>query len=356
MTKTPTILILIIIFAVFPSISLANSAPVVSNVSASQRADDSKLVDIYYNLADADGDLCTVWVIISDNNGLSWTVPAMTFTGAVGSNVSPGVNKHVIWDAGKDISGKVGDYKTRVFVDDGHGSSDMVLVAAGYFNYQNTTPPIYLPSFFIDKYEVTNARYCEFLNNADPIGSHYSSSMEINRTGSSGNYTYTTISGKENFPIRFVLRDDASAFATWCSQIYGGNYRLPTEQEWEKAAAWDPVEQHYYIYGFHRDAIDCNWCNYNTCYGDPLPVGSFNGTSGKNDAKSYYGCYDMSGNVWEWTSGSGALVSCSSTWVIGWVTRGGAWTDACLISQRSAINCPGVRYANIGLRLVREIQ
>ena len=40
----------------------ANSSPVVSNVTSSQRTDGSKLVDIRYNLADADGDACTVTV------------------------------------------------------------------------------------------------------------------------------------------------------------------------------------------------------------------------------------------------------------------------------------------------------
>jgi formylglycine-generating enzyme required for sulfatase activity len=248
----------------------------------------------------------------------------MTFTGAVGSNVSPGTGKHVIWDAGRDIAGKVGDYKARVFADDGHGPSDMVLVASGYFNYQNITPPIFLPSFFIDKYEVTNALYCEFLNNADPCSAHYDTNMEIDRTGSSGNYSYTVKPGKDNYPIHYVSYDSAVAFAQWRSQVYGGNYRLPTEQEWEKAAAWDPVQQYYYIYGFHRDAIDCNWCNYNNCTGGPMAVGSYNGTGDRNDAKSYYGCYDMSGNVYEWTS---------SDWGGYKVIRGGSWSGDVVATQ-----------------------
>ena len=60
---------------------LANSGPVVSNITASQHADDSKLVDIHYDLADADGDNCTVWVVVSDDGGISWQVPAFTCLG-----------------------------------------------------------------------------------------------------------------------------------------------------------------------------------------------------------------------------------------------------------------------------------
>jgi hypothetical protein len=347
MTKTQTILSLTIVFALFPAAAFANSAPVVSNVSAAQRGDDSKLVDIYYDLADADGNTCTVWAVISDNNGLSWSVPAMTFTGHCGNGITPGNGKHIIWDAGHDIPGKVGDYKARVFADDGHGPSEMVLVASGYFNYQNSTP-IYLPGFLIDKYEVTNARYCEFLNNADPTGQYYSTSMEITKSGSN----YTINPGRENYPIRYVNYYDANAFAAWCSQTYGGNYRLPTEQEWEKAAGWDPVLQKLFTYGFHQDTISCSWCNYSNCYGGPLPVGSFNGTGGKNDAYSYYGCYDMSGNVWEWTS---SIYSGSNL-----VIRGGSWDDSeascqatCRIGNGYA---PSDRYYFIGFRLVLDVQ
>ena len=87
-------------------------------------------------------------------------------------------------------------------------------------------------------------------------------------------------------------------------------YRLPTEQEWEKAAAWDPVEQHFYLYGVHRDTIGCSWCNYNNCgVGTTTEVGHYNGSNGTEDAKSYYGCYDMSGNVREWTYSDGTVAA-----------------------------------------------
>ncbi|MBW8041585.1 MAG: SUMF1/EgtB/PvdO family nonheme iron enzyme [Planctomycetes bacterium] len=222
----------------------------------------------------------------------------------------------------------------------------MVSIPGGWFPYQNVSDPndwIFVDSFLIDKYEVTNQLYCQFLNNADPAGDHWISSMEIDRYGDPGNYYYSVQAGKENYPISYVKLSDAEAFAVWRSNLEGVIYRLPTEQEWEKAAAWDPVEQHYYTYGFHRDSIDCSWSNYLGCIGGPMPVGSYNGSDGRNDAKSYYGCYDMSGNFWEWTSDYFIL--------------GGYWegrSEFCQSAYRYGRMVPSYRSNSIGFRLVSE--
>jgi sulfatase modifying factor 1 len=328
-----------------------NNPPVVSNVTAAQRPGASKLVDIHYNLADADGDACSVWVAVSDNGGTSFQAAAWSFTGAIGNGITPGTNKTIVWDAGADMPGRVGsNFKVRVWADDGNGPAPMVVVPAGWFPYQNTTSPgawVFVPTFLIDKYEVTNTRYCEFLNNADPNGTYWDANQEITRSGSAGNYSYTVQPGKNSYPIRYVNYNDATAFAAWRSSQTGRTYRLPNQFEWEKAAAWDPVQNRYYLYGFHADTISCPWANYNNCIGAPMPVGSYNGTGGRQDAKSYYGCYDMSGNVWEWTS----ELSGSER-----VIRGGAWsTNAsnCLCTTRG-YNSPSSRGNNVGFRLVLD--
>ncbi len=327
-----------------------NSAPVVSNVTASQRGDDSKLIDITFNLADADGDACTVWIGVSDNGGASWKVPVQTLSGHFGGGITPGSGKSIVWDAGSDMPGKTGTFRVRVWADDGKGPSAMVLVSGGFFGYQDNPNPeqwVYVDAFLIDKYEVTNQQYCEFLNNADPAGDHWASGMEITRHGSAGAYYYSVASGKENYPIRYVNFYDAEAYAAWRSSQEGVTYRLPSAYEWEKAAAWDPDTEYYYTYGFHRDSIDCSWCNYNNCIGGPMPVGSYNGTGGRNNAKSYYGCYDMSGNVWEWTSeidGSNRVL------------RGGHWVNDATVCQCAYrhTESPSDRGSNHGFRLVLD--
>jgi formylglycine-generating enzyme required for sulfatase activity len=239
----------------------------------------------------------------------------------------------------------------------GNSNSDngdnMLIVPFGRFAYQNAATIgdwVFLSSFSIAKYETTNAEYCDFLNEYDPRGQYWYSEMEIQRSGSAGSYSYAVTAGRELYPIRYETYDEAVAMAEWKSRVTGQKYRLPTEQEWEKAAGWDPVEKKLYTYGFHQDTIDSTWCNYNNAYGGPLAVGSFNGSGGKNDARSYYGCYDMSGNVWEWTSSPIADGS------IFRVIRGGYWiynATYCAVTFASDYP-PYSRYYTVGFRLALD--
>lgn len=226
---------------------------------------------------------------------------------------------------------------------------DMVLIPSGVFTYQNGSP-VYQNTFAIGKYETTVQQYCDFLNAAVPYGEYnYSSLMEIDRSGVAGSYTYTVQAGRGQYPVRYVNMYDAHAYAAWKSSQTGMNFRLPTEQEWEKAAGWDPDLQKLWTYAFQKDSIDSTWCNYHNDYGGPLPVGSFNGAGDKNNAKSYYGCYDMSGNVWEWTS--------SIYFDTHRVVRGGNWNSyASDVSVTYRVNgAPPHRYFSVGFRLVLDL-
>jgi hypothetical protein len=329
------------------SLAWGNSPPVVSNVTAGQRAGSSQMVDVGYDLADADGDLCMVWIAVSDDGGTTWNVPVQNFSGDWGSGVLPGTSKVAVWDAGSDLPGRVGNFRVRVYADDGTGTPAKVVVPAGWFPYRNVTNAgawSYVPTFLIDKYEITNAFYCQFLNNADPAGAYWPSGMtDIVRYGVAGNYYYAVTAGREDYPMRGVSALDASAFAQWRSQLEGITYRLPSEQEWEKAAAWDPIQRHYYAYGFHSDSIDPIWCNYGNSYGGTTPVGYFDGTNGRGDGKSFYGCYDMSGNVIEWTVG---------LWLKGgyWYLPSGPSECACI--YRLGGYWEGGRQSYFGFRLV----
>jgi formylglycine-generating enzyme required for sulfatase activity/DNA-binding beta-propeller fold protein YncE len=229
----------------------------------------------------------------------------------------------------------------------------MVVVPAGEFPYQNTEPKIFVDSFYIDKFETTNEKYCQFLNAADPCSEHWvvDMSSEISRSGSPGDYNYTVQTGREIYPVRWVNLYDANAYAQWKSSVEGVTYRLPTEQEWEKAAGWDPTLQKLWTYGYQQDIIDCSWCNYINCGYYPFPVGSYNGTNGKKDAKSYYGCYDMSGNLSEWVP----TLKLDGTRIV----RSGSFTNIaehCQTTQRFLGVEVGWRAENIGFRLIRELK
>src|SRR4030095_16916340 len=81
------------------------AAPVVTNVVASQRSG-TKLIDIRYDVFDADGDPLKIRIEISHKGGTNYSVPASHLIGDVGSNITPGTNKLIVWNAGIDWDGE----------------------------------------------------------------------------------------------------------------------------------------------------------------------------------------------------------------------------------------------------------
>jgi formylglycine-generating enzyme required for sulfatase activity len=376
------------ITAIGASAARANNPPVVSNVTAAQRGGASRLVDIYYDLTDVDGDACTVWAEVSSDGGATFIVPAGSFTGAVGTNITPEAGKRIIWDAGEDIPGAVlTNAKVRVYADDLRGLAPMVLIGGGWFNMgdpwnegaldERPVHSVYVSTFRIDKYEVTNALYAQFLN-AGGNDDHWVVSQRILRAGSPGDYFYTPVAGYADHPVVSVSWFDAMFFCNWRSAAESlpvGTYRLPKEAQWEKAAAWDPVQQRHYRFGEQSDGcgascLSGNRANYSNS-GDPFdngttPVGYYDGSTygsyATEDAKSYYGCYDMSGNVWEWCNdyyseayyfSSPAVNPTGPESGAGAVARGGSWgsTPTGLRSaDRVGLTPPSGRAPNVGFR------
>jgi len=100
--------------------------PAVSNVRAQQRGGGSKLVDIYYDVADSDGDRLTVSVTLTDNGA---AVPAANLSGDVGVGIAPGVGKKIVWNAGADWSGNVSqNVRATVTADDGRVDTSLYMV------------------------------------------------------------------------------------------------------------------------------------------------------------------------------------------------------------------------------------
>lgn len=167
--------------------------------------------------------------------------------------------------------------------------SGMILIEAGEFimgsdNILDAQPQrkVYVDSFYIDKYEVTNEEYVEFLNS---IGKHEgyidldSGYCKIEKI----NGVYTVKKGYEKYPVVEVSWNGANMYAKWAGK------RLPTEAEWEKAARG--VDGRKYPWG---DTFDRNKCNTNMR--SVMSVGSY------PEGASPYGCQDMAGNVWEWVA------------------------------------------------------
>lgn len=194
--------------------------------------------------------------------------------------------------------------------------TEMVEIPAGPFTMgDNSTDPneapahvVELPTFYIDKFEVTNADFAMFVE-----ATGYQTEAEVN--GSKKTWQ-TYFDGKTNHPVVKVTFGDAQAFCEWMGK------RLPTEIEWEKAARG--TDQRDFPWG---DLWDTTRANVKlTGLRGTAAVGSFSGGA------SPYGVEDMAGNVWEWTD-SPYLAYPGSTYqdpqytADARVTRGGGWFD-----------------------------
>lgn len=95
---------------------------------------------------------------------------------------------------------------------------------------------------------------------------------------------------RDQHPVCGVSWYEADAYARFVGK------RLPTEAEWEKAASWNPVAQRRQTYPWGETAPTSQVCNYFHHVGGTTPVDRY------PQGGSPYGCYDLLGNVWEWTA------------------------------------------------------
>ncbi|HHT9111749.1 MAG: SUMF1/EgtB/PvdO family nonheme iron enzyme [Planctomycetes bacterium] len=140
---------------------------------------------------------------------------------------------------------------------------------------------IYLDAFEIDRYEVTNAQYWEFLEYIKKTNDHSKCFKgEPSNKDHTPRFWDNEYYNVPDYPVARIDWYDAYAYAAWAGK------RLPTEAEWEKAARGS--DGRIFPWGNEWDPARCNLS------GEPKPVGS--GEAGK----SVYGCYDMAGSVYEW--------------------------------------------------------
>ena len=131
----------------------------------------------------------------------------------------------------------------------------------------------------------------------------------------------------DRHPVACVSWDDAQEYVSWLSRRTGATYRLPTEAEWDRAAAASPT-------GCGREASGGE----GTCEV---------GTNGTNAA----GLSDMVGNVWEWTSDCWEG-NCGRR-----VLRGGSWRNSAGYLRPGARGRSPrrPRAASIGFRVSRTL-
>ena len=160
----------------------------------------------------------------------------------------------------------------------------MVLVPAGEFTMgsdkgdddESPIHRVYLDTFYLDKFEVTNGRFAKFVDaiQSEPPWGFSDKDTPVTRA---------------DRPVRWVSWMDAMGYCLWVGK------RLPTEAEWEKAARgtdgrvypWGnegPTPAHA-VYGLKEGG------------GETVsPIGN------RDKGKSVYGAHDLAGNLYEWVT------------------------------------------------------
>lgn len=173
---------------------------------------------------------------------------------------------------------------------------------------------VFVKSFYIDRYEVTNGQYKEFLLDTGHRTPKFWDNPNLNA---------------HNQPVVGVNWEDAESYANWAGK------RLPTDIEWEKAARG--IEGQLYPWGNQ----------YNTSLGNFDDNGNMDGKldgyalqtasiGSYPNGVSPFGIHDMAGNVWEWVistidydSKMMDLVNQKNNITNGivYTIRGGSWTN-----------------------------
>jgi hypothetical protein len=189
-------------------------------------------------------------------------------------------------------------------------------------------------AFYIDKFPVTNGQYRVYLEDMKIPKSEYPDFWDDS-------------ADKENHPVVGVSQKEARAYAQWLNTLFDIKKRLPTEDEWEKAARGGA--EGIYPWG-DESPIDNDRANYNgnNRYDGTSPVGSF------ENGVNAFGLYDMAGNVWQWTSTPSGEESGDGPAKV--IVKGGSWMDGpneLRVSNRKELD-PSKQYGDVGFRLVKE--
>jgi iron(II)-dependent oxidoreductase len=193
-----------------------------------------------------------------------------------------------------------------------------VLVPAGPFGMGTSTEPwaldnerpahvVDLPAFVIDAAPVSNGEYAEFIAAggyqdrrwwSEPGWTHRSevglAAPRFWARDADGTWYRRRFGVQEpvppDQPVVHVCWHEAQAYARWAGK------RLPTEAEWEKAAAWDLEQGTARRHPWGDAPPTPELANLDQCTFSPAAIGAY------PRGVSYFGCHQMLGDVWEWTA------------------------------------------------------
>ncbi|MGB9871172.1 MAG: SUMF1/EgtB/PvdO family nonheme iron enzyme [Anaerolineae bacterium] len=187
--------------------------------------------------------------------------------------------------SGAPVSERLSAATALGYLGDPRNLDEMVEVPGGSFLFGEERRPVMTMTFRIGRYPVTNAQYARFLQ-ANPWYPVPYVDEEWARPYNWDPVTRTYPEGKANHPVVLVSWEDAQAYCAWAG------VRLPTEEEWERAARGE--DGRAYPWGASFDPTRANVRE--SGIGSTTPVGIY------PEGASPYGLLDCAGNVWEWTS------------------------------------------------------
>jgi len=378
--KIKNILILIYSCIFFYGLCFAqNNDPVIDTVYVQQQ-EETFLVDIYYDVTDADNDPLIIYVQVSNDSGKTFTVPARTFNGDYGFDIISGSNRHIVWDAGEDFPEQYGEsFRVKLIACD-IDLGQFISVAQGTFSMgdssglfdQQPRHDVTLDEYYISPHAVTNAEYkifCDMTSHPYPPEGGNSQPPQ----GYFINYPH--------YPVVAVCWYDAIRYCNWLSEQKGysacydtsnwsydpsnNGYHLPSEAQWE-CAARGGLDRKKYPWGDEDPGTRCNYQSYHGILENEmadfsnnrgtLAVGNFNPNG--------FGLYDMAGNVLEWSNDwyqEDYYSQSPSENPIGPATgfekiiRGGAWNRSetylqCAFREKKS---PNTKHYDIGFRIAR---
>ena len=229
-----------------------------------------------------------------------------------------------------------------------------------FAEYPKTTEVIDGRGFWISTNVVTNAQYQIFLaaNPHIPVPASEASRMVVSNAYApagaidADKYDWspgrrTPPRGQEMHPVVNITWNEAYAYARWMG------CRLPTEREWERAARG--TDGRPFPWGFDETPNKCH-CRLSGAV-ETCAVGQY--AVGMSPA----GCFDMAGNVRQWTGDPWRPYPSNPNWHPNYanqwiVTRGSSWQERSIPRLRCTFrNCadPNQRSAVVGFRIVRDV-
>lgn len=356
-----------------------NNPPVIDTVKVAQQ-DESFLVDIYYDVSDSDDDSLVIYIHISEDSGKTYTVPANTLSGDFGYRIYPGLDRHIIWDAGTDYPEQFGEaFQVKLTASDADLNHTAAIPTGSFAmgdsaGFDDPRHEVELNEYGVSLYTVTNEEYRIF---CEMTGHEYPPEGEQFQAPS-GYFL-----NNNRHPVIDVSWYDAVMYCNWLSTLLGlepcydtndwsfdetkNGFHLPTEAQWERSARGN-LEKMTYPWG--NDHPPGTRANYNDYAGDLVAImadldGEGRGTIPSDTlTTNAFGLYQMAGNVWEWCNdwySEDYYYNSPATDPLGpdtgseKVIRGGAWNTSdiylhCAIRDKQT---PDKKRYDIGFRVAR---